>query len=418
MNEIFTRKPILGKEPVPASACGNEVPYVPPPKQPRFHVRESGGVLLIAGGAVVVLLMLALSGLSHRQSGGGRSSPKNDTPMSPNANPPSEVSLTPILDIGPSVADGKPSSLATADQVLGTAKEQQHALRSSALASVAPMEDRSWQPPPYSVQSRSETLTMEDSVSKTDDGKSARSTAPDSLIFVSKPSAVPQQEQPSANGNRSFHLAPGTRLRARLQSEINSAVKAPVVAIIQENYEVEGAVVIPAGSRAIGRLENADKSGYLELHFDSLDLPFGSSLELSATATDLQLRPLRGRVQGKGTGRNLLVRSAAGIGEMAAAMVGRGSLNQPLSEEDMLRERVSNNIGQAGDQQLAAMAVSQRFVVSLAAGAEIYLIVEKASTQKMGQKDSQTGTIDQHSLDQLRQLLEMQRELSASSPPQ
>jgi type IV secretory pathway VirB10-like protein len=199
---------------------------------------------------------------------------------------------------------------------------------------------------------------------------------------------------------------------------LNSAVKSPVVAILEDNYQENGVVILPAGSRAIGRLVNADKSGYIEVHFDSLDLPSGSSLQLEAVATDLQLRPLRGRVEGKGTGKNLLLRSAAGIGQAAATLVGRGSLNQPLSEEDMLRERLSNNIGQASDQELAATALSQRFVVSLGAGAEIYLVVEKGSTEKIVLKNAPGGAVDQHSLDQLRQLLQLERELNASTAAQ
>jgi hypothetical protein len=127
---------------------------------------------------------------------------------------------------------------------------------------------------------------------------------------------------------------------------------------------------------------------------------------------------LRGHVEGKGTGRNLLVRSAAGIGQVAATLVGRGNLNQPLSEQDMLRERLSNNIGQAGDQDLAATALSQRFVVSLSAGTEIYLIIEKSSNEKIPGRNLSGGAVDQHSLDQLRDLLQLERELNASSAPQ
>src|SRR5437660_10073184 len=89
-------------------------------------------------------------------------------------------------------------------------------------------------------------------------------------------------------------------------------------------------------------------------------LPDGSSVALEATATDQQLRPLRGKVEGKHTGKNVLVRSFAGVGEIAATLVGRGSLNQPLSESDLLRERVANNIGQASDQTVANLALTER----------------------------------------------------------
>ena len=42
-----------------------------------------------------------------------------------------------------------------------------------------------------------------------------------------------------------------TRLVARLQSVVTSAVKAPVVAAIEYNYERDGEIVVPAGAKAL-----------------------------------------------------------------------------------------------------------------------------------------------------------------------
>jgi hypothetical protein len=74
------------------------------------------------------------------------------------------------------------------------------------------------------------------------------------------------------------------------------------------------------------------------------------------------------------TGKNVLVRSFAGVGEVAATLVGRGNFNQPLSEGDLLRERVANIIGQASDQTVANLALTERIVVSVPADIEIYVI--------------------------------------------
>lgn len=410
----------MGNDPAAASVRSDQLPYVPQPKQARLDVRENGRVLLVGGGVVIVLLILAFGLLSRRQPV-RHTSEKNGSAVPVNASAASDVSLTPILDIGPSIGDGKISSAATADQIVRTGKEKPRPSRSSTLANVPPIEEENWQPPPYSADSRSDSISAQSRIAGAEPDKNSHRFAAESLIFVAKSGPTPErqsEQQIPRSRIPSFHLPAGARLRARLESEINSAVKSPVVAIIEDSYEQEGAVLIPAGSRAIGRLVNADKSGYLELQFDSLDMPFGSSLQLEATATDLQLRPLRGRVEGNGTGKNLVVRSAAGIGEIAATLVGRGSLNRPLSEEDMLRERLSNNIGQAGDQQVATMALSQRFVVSVAAGAEIYLVVEKGGTWKTAGQDSQTGTLERHNLDQLRQLLQLQQELNQDSRTQ
>jgi len=88
-------------------------------------------------------------------------------------------------------------------------------------------------------------------------------------------------------------------------------------------------------------------------------MPDGAAIPIQAVATDLELRPLRGKVEGNNTGKNVLVRSLSGIGAAGAVLLGRGSLDQPLSESDLLRERVSNNIGEAADEQRSRLAVTR-----------------------------------------------------------
>jgi len=89
------------------------------------------------------------------------------------------------------------------------------------------------------------------------------------------------------------------------------------------------------------------------------------------------MRPLKGKVEGKNTGKNVLVRSLSGIGEVGAMLVGRGNLNQPLSESDVLRERISNNIGEVGDEQVSKMTVTQNIVVTVPADIPMYIVLEK-----------------------------------------
>jgi hypothetical protein len=211
-------------------------------------------------------------------------------------------------------------------------------------------------------------------------------------------------------------LPPGTRLRARLESAVNTAVRTPVVAMIEYNYERDGEIVVPAGAKALGHLEAADRSGYLGVRFDSFLMPDGSSLSLEAAATDLELRPLRGKVEGKNTGKNILVRSFSGVGEIASALVGRGSINQPLSESDLLRERVANNIGQASDQTVANLAISEHIVVSIPAGTELYVVLQKSAKQDVPTtqpKMSDKPESGSPSVQELRQLLQLQKELKS-----
>lgn len=220
------------------------------------------------------------------------------------------------------------------------------------------------------------------------------------------------------------HLPPGTRLRARLEAAVSTAVATPVIAIIEYNYEQDGAIAIPAGSRAFGHLEAADRSGLLSLRFDSLTLPDGTDLPLQAVGTDLSLRPLKGKVEGRNARKNLLVRSVSGVGQVAATLLGRGSLNQPLSEGDLLRERVSNNIGEASDQEVSRLAITERLVISLPADREIYVVLQKPAAPSMRPSLAAEvhSDVDREKIDELRQLLRLQREMkqqtSASAPEQ
>ena len=58
-------------------------------------------------------------------------------------------------------------------------------------------------------------------------------------------------------------------------------------------------------------------------------------------------------------------------------LVGRRNLDQPLSEEDMLRERVSNNVGEASDEQVSRLALTEHIVVTIPANTAIYVVLEK-----------------------------------------
>jgi len=151
-------------------------------------------------------------------------------------------------------------------------------------------------------------------------------------------------------------------------------------------------------------------------------LPDGSTISMEAAATDLELRPLKGKVEGKHTGKNILVRSFAGLGEIAATLAGRSSVNKPLSEGDLLREKVSNNIGQSSDQALAKLAITEHLVISVPADTEIYVVLQKPAKQITQNRAVQlpvpTQTVNQPGIEELRQLLQLQRELNQAAPKQ
>jgi hypothetical protein len=157
------------------------------------------------------------------------------------------------------------------------------------------------------------------------------------------------------------------------------------------------------------------------VRFDSMMLPDGSSVRIEAAATDLELRPLKGKVEGKHTGKNILVRSFAGVGEIAATLAGRSSLNQPLSGGDLLREKISNNIAQASDQQVANLAISEHLVISVPAGTELYVVLQKPATaateNRKAPSPASVQTTAQPGAEELRQLLQLQLELNQATTP-
>jgi len=83
---------------------------------------------------------------------------------------------------------------------------------------------------------------------------------------------------------------------------------------------------------------------------------------------------------------------------------------------------VSNNIGQASDQQLSSLALTQRIVVSMPAGREIYVVLEKPAKESAQARTTRPSPLfNQTSVEELRQLLRLQQEMNgpaASSMPQ
>ncbi|HEV3510827.1 MAG TPA: hypothetical protein VGS05_03925 [Candidatus Sulfotelmatobacter sp.] len=257
-------------------------------------------------------------------------------------------------------------------------------------------------------------------------GASARSVLDDlkkpSLVFVRSAQSDMASSHPRVASSTveespaMLALPAGTRLVARLQSVVTSAVKTPVVAAIEYNYERDGAIVVPAGATAIGSVSEADRSGYVSIHFDSLELPDGTSEKIDGAAMSLDYGPLRGHVSGKKTGTNFLVRAFTGLGEAATYLVGSVGLSAPLSESALLRDRMATNIGMAGDQELNSLGFNQNIVVTVPANTRFYIVMEKGE-QENGAEARQTaagqsGNPPLPSIDDLRQLMQLRRELS------
>ncbi len=235
----------------------------------------------------------------------------------------------------------------------------------------APNAESRWTPPPYGT---------ENSVNQQAEKKAEDALDAPSLVFTAhETTAIRPQMQNSAPAVDNLGLAPGYHVAARLESMATTAVHAPVLAVIEYNYERDGEVIIPAGARAVGKIIQADPSGLVNIEFSSLEYPDGSTVAIDAVAANMNLQAIKGAVTGRQRGKSMLVRSLSGIGETAAMIVGAPSVNSSFSEDDLMRMQVANNIGNAGDEQIMRMLTLEHIVVSVPAGTEIYLVFEKAA---------------------------------------
>ena len=388
-----------------------KAPFVPAKKRTE---RDKWKAILVG---VALLAVIAVAALTHK------SGLKPSSSLAPNNRQPSTGdqqaknspygSATPVNDIGNNPDKPPDGSKIGPGAIANTAKPRPLTTTATNLGEVPAFSPTTWQPAPYQGAPTATITEQQEDKSERDSLDKA------SLVFVRNNSSVSGATNSLTNVASQLDLGvglpPGTRLRAHLESAVSTAVKTPVVAVIEYNYERDGEMLIPAGAKLIGRLESVDRSGYIGIRFDTLLMPDGTTMNIEAAATDLQLRPLRGKVQGKNTGKNILVRSFAGIGEVMATLVGQGSLNQPLSEADLLRGRVASNIGQASDEEVGRLAITEHLVVSIPAGTEIYVVLEKGSRQPASMAPARLPTPNSTNMDQLRQLLQLQRELNQNT---
>ena len=158
-----------------------------------------------------------------------------------------------------------------------------------------------------------------------------------------------------------------TPLRAKLLD--NAQIRAGT-------YAIGDRIIVPAGARVYGQLQQADRSGLVSVKFDEIELLDGAREKIDAIGTGLDLGPIKGNVYGKNTGRNFLVRAASGIGSVLAEVAGNNS-SAAFSESDMLRERLAENIGTAGDSEVMTLNANSRVVVSVPADTKIYVVFTK-----------------------------------------
>ena len=379
-------------------------------------------VIIGAGALIVALLLFVAVSVPHRtpaKTNTTRDSFHATSSAGQPVTPMADKSLLPIIDSGRPVPQKTHDGMLGEDDVQRTATKKPTPARSipplkvgpdASLASIPPFPEQ-WQPSPYRDDGEAKTSNQ--------DKVEHQTLEVASVVYARAVQSTPGNttDHAVAVGHEpvvSLGLPTGTRLRARLESSASTALRMPVVAVVEYNYEREGEILVPAGAKAVGRVQQADRSGHVTIQFDSLMMPDGTNVPIQGVATDLSLRPPKGRVEGKNTGKNVLLRSLSGVGQVGALLVGRGNLSEPLSEGDMLRERVSNNIGRASDEQISRLVLTEHLVVTIPAGTSIYVVLEqtaKSNSESSGASSNMSRPSNSASVDELRQLLQLQREL-------
>jgi len=417
-------------EPLPADANAPMPELATRAKQrARQQIQQNRFVIIGAGAIVIALLIFVATSMPHRgmpQKVKSRGATATEDLALENGTASNDKSLFPITDSGRPVTKESHEGFLNERDLQRTATKpvagRTLATVAGTLGAIPPFGDQQpWQAPPYQPGSSAGAETP-------DLGKAEREAMEkSSLIYVRNVSANSGSAQAREINDPApelgLGLATGTRLRARLESAASTAVRTPVLAVIEYNYERDGEIIVPAGAKAVGHIRSGDRSGYVDVQFDSLLMPDGAVVPIEAAATGLDLRPLKGKVEGKNTGKNVLVRSLSGIGQAGSMLLGQGSLNQPLSESDLMRERVSNNVGEAGDEEVSRLAITQHIVVTISADTPIYVILEQTPKSNQASLQPSARSVppsNSANVEQLRQLLQLQQELnqpSASNQP-
>jgi hypothetical protein len=238
-----------------------------------------------------------------------------------------------------------------------------------------------------------------------------------SLVFVRSQTAVTagaQQVRPVIRRVEGRYLPQATALIARFQHGVSSAAKAPVIAVVEYNYEDNGQILVPAGTKAYGELTGATPQGWVTLKFHSLEFPNGEVEEIAGTALGMQRQALRGDVSGQNHGKRFLTRALTGVGTIAAFAVGGRGLTGGIDNSILLRERIASNVALAGEQEMARLAYQQNIVVTVPANTRFYLVLNQTEARRSRDADSKatsttskTGLSDQ----ELQEMIQIRNEI-------
>ena len=188
---------------------------------------------------------------------------------------------------------------------------------------------------------------------------------------------------------------------------------------MEYNYERDGVIVVPAGAKVIGEVQQASAQGYLSVRFHTLQMPNGREEKIEGAAMGVDQKPLKGDVSGKNTGKKFVSRTLSGVGTVAAYVVGAGGagLSRTITGETLLRDRLASNIALAGEQELMNAAYSQNVTVTVPANTRLYVILQKPAINApapaaVRKTENASQPIEIPTAQELRELMDLRREIN------
>ncbi len=239
-----------------------------------------------------------------------------------------------------------------------------------------------WEATPYALSANNGQAPQGNQSAQSGQSSNAASTR---LAQVSKPSLSFVSSRVAATGAGLTHSAteregsainnlgyqPGDHIATHLEAAATTATKAPVIAVVDFNYQRHGVTVIPAGTRIIGTVGQASSTGIMDIVFSTLHLPNGEDVSISAIALDTKMGPLKGIVTGKNIGKQVMLAALAGIGASTALFAGNNNVTGTISQGDLIRGQAAQNLGQAADEQIQQLTLTQKIVVTAPAGTQV-----------------------------------------------
>jgi type IV secretory pathway VirB10-like protein len=372
----------------------------------KLDLGQNSSRSMIFAGVVAVGLLALVFGMSHRDTPGSKKAAAAK-PVAAIKEPVKQDGATVPGDHGTDDKNSKRDDATTAADVENTKNRNPDAAKaldlkpSAAKTAGAPRQNLGGVPPfrsptySYGNGPAPALSPYVNTIGANDPSKAYQDavTKP-SYVFSAAASTTGSGISGSAGGGEpvtNFGLEPGLHVSAHLESSISTIGGVPAVAIIEYDYVRGGRVIIPAGSRVIGKMGGASSTGLVQVAFTEIYLPNGARIPINAVGLDSSLRLLKGVVTGKNTGKQILLGALSSIGSLGAGFLNSNN-NNAITQADLARNQIASNLGRSGDQAIQQMQVGQSIVVTVPSGTLVYVTFVAPSRGAVTEATASRGT--------------------------